>query len=96
MLSAQVISSTNITDIIFSTELEDLANFTAQNSENTAQIVIPASIVSQIAAVNNITGRLVRSFMSVSVTLCISNTAIIMYAHFICVNGLLQIASVRR
>ena len=59
MLSAQVISSTNITDIIFSTELEDLANFTAQNSENTAQIIIPASIVSHIAAVNNITGRLV-------------------------------------
>ena len=58
VLSAQVKSSTNITDIIFSSKLEDLANFTAQNSENTAQIVIPASIVSQIAAVNNITGRL--------------------------------------
>lgn len=47
-----MVDSTNVSDIVFPRGSQDLANFTAADMNNTAQITIPAEAVGRLAAAN--------------------------------------------
>ena len=47
MISAQIVNPDNTTDIIFPKNFEDLANFTAIDIHNRAQITIPVQAIKE-------------------------------------------------
>ena len=50
VVSAQVVNSSAASDIVFPTNPDELANFTAVDMNNAAQITIPAEAITQLAA----------------------------------------------
>ena len=56
VVNAEVVDTSNVSDIVFPAVASDLDNFTAVEMNNTAQITIPAEAVNILSAANSSEG----------------------------------------
>ena len=55
-MNAEVVDTSNVSDIVFPAIASDLDNFTAVKMNNTAQITIPAEVITTLSAENSSEG----------------------------------------
>ena len=55
-MNAEVVDTSNVSDIVFPAIASDLDNFTAVEMNNTAQITVPAEAITILSAANSSEG----------------------------------------